>query len=87
MRLVDAHGNQVLQTLKAIEKALCHTMVVTASEGADSITLMEQYTNGDLIHVVRDKITGETRFENPDEAYMRFRFLVEADFQVCLPFL
>ena len=87
MRLVDAHGNQVLQTLGGIENALCHTRAVTASEGSDSITLMEQYTNGNLIHVVRDKTTEQTRFENPDEAYMRFRFLVEADFQVCLPFL
>ena len=87
MRLIDRKRNDVPEELKAIAKAVWDTGCVTVTDGQESIMLMEDHSTGECRYVVSAARMGEAVFESIEEAYMRFRFLVEADFQVCLPFL
>jgi hypothetical protein len=87
MRLIDINHNPIEPTLKAISNALFSGMVQTE----DGMVTMTNY-NGEehpRIVVIDNLIhpTESTDYDNEDEAYIRFRFLVEAYYQVGLPCL
>lgn len=85
MKMTDGKGGLVPPELKAISRALERTGRFTARMGPKVISLREHSVDGDFVYTVRAGRAEKAVFWNTDEAYIRFRFLVEAYFQESLP--
>ena len=85
MKMTDREGGLVPLELKAIWRALDRTGRVTARMGRKAITLRQHSVCGNLAYTVRAGAADAPAFRNVDRAYIRFRFVVEADFQESLP--